>query len=429
MAFDWRRNLWRGTGYLLGPLVRLWLQRRAARGKEEPARLSERLGIPGLQRPEGRLVWCHAASVGEAQALLPLLQALRRRESGLTLLLTTGTVTSARLVQQRRAGMPEGDGILHQFVPVDLPGAVDRFLDHWRPDLAVWTESEFWPGMLNGLRHRGIPALLINARLSDRSCRRWQAAPGTARWLLGSFAAIYAQTHGDAERLRRLGARDVQEVGNLKLAAPPLPVDEAAVAEWQQRLQGRPRWLVASTHPGEEPLAVLAHRFLEPHFPGLLTIIVPRHPERGPALASELGAPDLNIALRSRGEMPDAKTDLYIADTLGELGLWCRLSPLVAMGGSLIPHGGHNPLEPARLGCAVIFGPHMFNFTEAGAGLIAAGGARQFGDSSGLAEAAAALLQQPDTCRLMGERGQHYASGHEKVVDILVTAILDRLPR
>lgn len=429
MAFDWRRNLWRGTGLLLGPLVRLWLKRRARRGKEDSARLGERLGIASVNRPEGMLIWCHAASVGEAQALLPLLQALRARKPKLTLLLTTGTVTSARLVQQRKEAMPEGAGILHQFVPVDLPGPVDRFLEHWRPDLAIWTESEFWPGLLDGLRHRRIPALLINARLSERSCRRWEALPGTARWLLDCFTAIYAQTHDDAKRLRRLGAANVQEVGNLKLAAPPLPVDEASVTDWLRRLNDRPRWLVASTHPGEEPIVVLAHRFLEPHFPGLLTVIVPRHPERGPALAAELAAPDLRIALRSRGELPEAKTDLYIADTLGELGLWCRLSPLVAMGGSLIPHGGHNPLEPARLGCAVIFGPHMFNFTEAAAGLVAAGGARQFAESSGLAEAAAALLPQPETCRLMGERGQHYASGHEQVVDMLAAAILQRLPR
>ena len=187
------------------------------------------------------------------------------------------------------------------FVPVDLPDAVDRFLDHWRPDLAVWTESEFWPGLLAGLRHRRIPALLINARLSERSCRRWQMAPGTARWLLGCFDAIYAQTHDDARRLRRLGAREVREVGNLKLAAPPLPVDEAAVAEWQDRLASRPRWLIASTHPGEEAQVILAHRVLEPHFPHLLTIIVPRHPERGPELATALASPGLRIALRSRG--------------------------------------------------------------------------------------------------------------------------------
>lgn len=427
MAFDWRRNLWRGTGFLLGPFIRLWLERRARRGKEDSARLGERLGLASLTRPDGLLIWCHAASVGEAQALLPLLRALRVRKPELTLLLTTGTVTSARLVHQRKQSMPEGPGILHQFVPVDLPGAVDRFLDHWRPDLAVWTESEFWPGLLDGLRHRHIPALLINARLSERSCRRWQRVPGTARWLLGCFAAIYAQTHDDAERLRRLGARNVQEVGNLKLAAPPLPVDETAVGEWQEHLRGRPRWLVASTHPGEEPLAVLAHRFLEPHFPSLLTIIVPRHPERGPTLAEELAAPDLRIALRSRGEMPDARTHLYIADTLGELGLWCRLSPLVAMGGSLIPHGGHNPLEPARLGCAVLLGPHMFNFSEATAGLVAAGGARQFTESTGLAEAAAGLLLQPETCRRMGEHGQRYASGHEQVVEVLAEAILARM--
>lgn len=429
MASDWRRSLWRGTGILLGPFVRLWLQRRAGRGKESRARLGERLGHASLPRPGGMLVWCHAASVGEAQALLPLLQALRAAQPDLTLLLTTGTVTSAKLVEQRTQMMEYGEGILHQFVPVDLPDAVDRFLDHWRPNLALWTESEFWPGLLDGLRHRRIPALLINARLSERSCRRWLMAPDTACWLLGCFDAIYAQTHDDAGRLRRLGAREVREVGNLKLAAPPLPADAAAVTEWQERLGSRPRWLIASTHPGEEPMAVLAHRVLEPHFPHLLTVIVPRHPERGPELAAALASPGLRVALRSRGEVPDAKTDVYIADTLGELGLWCRLAPLVVMGGSLVPHGGHNPLEPARLGCAVIFGPAMFNFSEATAGLLAAGGARQVPEPSGLAEVAASLLSAPATCRQMGERGQQYATGHETVVETLKAAILEKLPR
>lgn len=424
-GFDARRALWRGLGHLLSPLVQLWLQRRAARGKEDPTRLNERFGRPTRPRPAGLLVWCHGASVGEAQALLPLLQHLHTRRPDVTLLLTTGTVTSAALVAQRVGDQP---GILHQFVPVDLPGAVDGFLDHWRPDLVLWSESDFWPGILAELRRRAIPTLLANARLSERSVRRWSIAPGTGRWLLEGFAAIYAQTADDAERLRRLGARQVIEAGNLKQAAPPLPVDDAILAEWRTRLNGRPLWLAASTHDGEEIHMAAAHRQLKAQFPGLLTLIVPRHPERGAGLRDSLAAPDLRTALRSAGDLPDAGTDLYIADTLGELGLWYRLSPVVMMGGSLVSVGGHNPLEPARLGCAVLFGPQMFNFSEAVAGLLDAGGALQMQDAQSLADAVGSLLRDARRCDTISAAGRRFASADDTVIERLGQAVLERLP-
>ncbi|MEK9968723.1 MAG: 3-deoxy-D-manno-octulosonic acid transferase [Ferrovibrio sp.] len=408
---------------MLAPLVRIWLWRRVAKGKEDAARLGERLGRAAKPRPAGLLVWSHGASVGEAQALLPLLRHLHAVRPDITLLLTTGTVTSAALVQQRAE-----TGILHQFVPVDLPGAIDGFLDHWRPDLVVWSESDFWPGILSELRRRNIPALLVNARLSERSVRRWMTAPATARWLLDAFAAIYAQTAGDAERLRRLGARDVTEAGNLKQAAPPLPANEAALAEWRRLLVGRPLWLAASTHPGEEMQIAAAHHLLKPQLPGLLTMIVPRHPDRGAALRQELASGgDLRIALRSAGEQPDADTDLYIADTLGELGLWYRLCPVVMMGGSLVPVGGHNPLEPARLGAAVLFGPQMFNFSEAVSGLLSAG-ALQVQDAPRIANAVAGLLQSPQRRSEVAEAGRRFASADDAVIERLASAVLERLP-
>lgn len=422
-TFDARCALWRGIGHLLTPLVRLWLQRRVRQGKENAARLGERFGQTTRPRSPGPLVWCHGASVGEAQALLPLLQHLHRLRPDITLLLTTGTVTSAALVEQRA-----GNGVIHQFIPVDLPGAVDNFLNHWRPDLVLWSESDFWPGILAELRRRNIPALLANARLSEKSVSRWLLAPNTARWLLSAFDAIYAQTGGDAERLLRLGARNVIEAGNLKQAAPPLPADESVLAEWRARLAGRPLWLAASTHPGEEVQIAAAHRLLKSQLPGLLTMIVPRHPDRGPALQQELAAPDLRIALRSTGELPAAETDLYIADTMGELGLWYRLAPVVMMGGSLIPHGGQNPLEPARLGCAVLFGPQMFNFSEATAGLLATHGALEVQDAPGIAGAVATLLRDTARRGAMAEAGQRFASADDAVIERLSQAVLERLP-
>jgi 3-deoxy-D-manno-octulosonic-acid transferase len=425
MAFDWRRALWRGIGYLLGPLVRLWLRRRIRLGKESAARLDERFGRSSRPRPPGPLIWSHGASVGEAQALLPLLQHLHARRPDLTLLLTTGTVTSAALVEQR---VGADSGIIHQYVPVDLPGAVDAFLDHWQPDLVLWSESDFWPGILSELRQREIPALLVNARLSERSCARWQGAPRTARWLIDSFAAIYAQTAGDAERLRRLGARQVIEAGNLKQAAPPLPADAPLLDHWRPRLAGRPLWLAASTHDGEEAQVAAAHRRLKAEFPTLLTLIAPRHPDRGASLGQTLAAADLRIALRSAGAEPAADTDLYIVDTLGELGLWYRLCPIVMMGGSLVPVGGHNPLEPARLGCAVLFGPQMFNFAEAAAGLLAAGGAVQVQDAETMAAAVRTLLLQPERREAVATAARANAEGDSAILHTLTAAILQRLP-
>ncbi|WP_300298494.1 3-deoxy-D-manno-octulosonic acid transferase [Ferrovibrio sp.] len=423
MASDFRHSLWRGLGHLLAPAVTLWLQRRAATGKEDAARLPERFGHAALARPAGRLVWCHGASVGEAQALLPLLQHLHAARPDLTLLLTTGTVTSAELVRQRAI-----DGVIHQFVPVDLPGAVDRFLDHWRPDLVLWSESDFWPGILAALRQRRIPALLVNARMSERSCRRWALAPQTARWLLRSFAAIYAQTTQDAERLRQLGAAEVIEAGNLKQAAPPLPANAETAMQWQMTLGSRPRWLAASTHPGEEAQIAGVHRALKSRFPGLLTIIVPRHPQRGPEIATALSAADSNLALRSRSEAVTEATDIYIADTLGELGLWYRLCPIVMMGGSLIPHGGQNPLEPARLDCALLFGPSMFNFSDAVAGLLETGGAQQVQDAAELTVALSILLNDPAKTAEIAAAARAYAGGQNRILDTLRDAALRYLP-
>ncbi len=290
--------LYRAGTELLGPAIELWLKRRLARGKEDPARLSERLGRPGRDRPPGRLVWLHGASVGEAISVLPLIDRLLAARDDVSVLLTTGTVTSARLMAERLPARA-----FHQFAPVDRPSAVERFLDHWRPDLALWVESELWPNLVAETAKRGAAMALVNARLSERSYRRWRRLGWLIRPMLSAFALTLAQSEADAQRLRALGARDVRCLGNLKSAAPPLVVDKAALAELSAALGGRPRWLAASTHPGEEAIAADVHRRLAPRLPGLLTVIAPRHPERGPELAEALGA---TVARRSAGEPPDA---------------------------------------------------------------------------------------------------------------------------
>lgn len=362
-------SAWRlGTG-ILSPLVRLLLQSRLRRGKEDAARLNERLGRPALPRPAGPLVWLHAASVGESLSVLPLIARLRRDRPVLSVLVTTGTVTSAELMAER---LP--DGAFHQFAPVDLPDAVDSFLDHWRPDFVLWIESELWPTTLRTLRARQVPVVLVNGRMSPRSFARWKLAPWLIRPILRCFTAVLAQSATDATRFRLLGASAVSAPGNLKLSAAPLAAPADALDRMRAMLAGRPVWLAASTHPGEEQIAAGIHQALSGRHPDLLTLIVPRHPGRGPELALQLGNSGHTVALRSAGDELLPETEIYIADTLGELGLWYRLAHVVLMGGTFVRRGGQNPLEPARLDCAIIVGPDTSNFVDIVGGLQKAGG-------------------------------------------------------
>ena len=409
---------YRLAGHALAPFAPALLARRARAGKEDPARLGERLGHPSAARPQGPVVWLHAASVGESLSLLPLIERITSRWPSLTPLVTTGTVTSARMMASR---LPRG--AVHQYAPVDLPTTVDRFLDFWRPALGLWVESELWPNALAGLHRRGIPALLVNARMSSRSYRRWRALRPLARTLLAPFALTLGQSQIDADRFRGLGARDVRFLGNLKFAAPPLPADEADLQAMESAMGGRPRWLAASTHDGEEALAALVHRALGGRHTGLLTIIVPRHPERGPQIAATLSGQGFKVGLRSRGEAPGANTEIYVADTLGELGLWYRLCDTVFVGGSLVPHGGHNPLEPARLNSAIVFGPHMENFQALADSLIAVQGAERATGLEALHAAVDRLLNSPELSRQRAVAAASFADGHAQVLDVTVDVI------
>jgi 3-deoxy-D-manno-octulosonic-acid transferase len=281
---------------------------------------------------------------------------------------------------------------VHQFVPVDLHRAVRRFFDHWRPDLALLIESEFWPGILSEMREREIPAVLLQGRVSAQSFRRWSRWPKLAAGLLRAFDFVLAQSAADGERLKLLGARAVECLGNLKMAAAPLPVDAGELAELTAKLADRPRWLAASTHPGEEAIVARVHRDIAGRYPGLLTILAPRHPSRGAELARSFRAQGFTVGLRSQGAVPGPDIDLYIADRLGELGLWFRLCDVVFMGGSLVAHGGQNPLEAARLGCAILYGPHTHNFAEINTGLEALNGSRRVANEAELSVVVRQLL-------------------------------------
>lgn len=382
------------------PAVRWWLRRRAARGREDPARLGERLGFAGTARPQGRLAWLHGASLGEVAALVPLVEELGRRAPGVTCLVTAGTVAAAG----RMAAVLPGR-CLHCYAPVDTAAAVRRFLDHWRPDLAVRAESELWPRQMVETARRGIPTMLVNARISARSARRWRFAPGMARSLLRVLDRIEAQDTESAGRLVAMGAeaRRVRVGGHLKAAAAPPACDAEALAQARAATGGRPTWLGFSTHAPEERGVAEAHRRAAEAVPGLLTILAPRHPDRGAAIVAALAGQGLSVARRALGESPGPGTDVWLADTLGETGLWLRVAPVAFVGGSLGQAGGHTPFEAAALGVAILHGPATANFASAYAALDAAGGARAVTDGAALGGAVAALLGDGERRRAMAE--------------------------
>lgn len=394
------------------PFIRLYLKRRIKRGREDAARIDERFGIASKPRPDGALVWLHAASIGEAFSVLRLIDRIAASPARPHVLVTTGTVTSARLLAGR---LPER--AFHQFVPVDHPDWVARFLDHWRPNLMLLVESEFWPTTMREVRRRGIPMALVNARISPRSFRGWQRLPNVIRPLMESFAVALAQDQETAERLLALGARDVAVPGNLKFAAGPLACDPSELRTVGKLLAERPRWLAASTHEGEETIAARVHVELKTRFPGFVTLIVPRHPHRGEAIARTLEEQGLVVSRRAAGEPITPETDIYLADTLGELGLFYRLASVVFVGGSFVPRGGQNPLEPARLGAAVLFGPHMENFTAVASELVAAGAAVTVGDEFALRDVIVRLLADREARDRAASAGFAIATGKEGILD------------
>lgn len=374
----------------VGPVVPYLLSQRLKRGKEDAERIDERLGIAVLNRPQGTLAWLHAASVGESLSILPLITQMRINRPDLNILVTTGTVTSAKLMADRLPG-----GAIHQYVPLDHPDYCARFLDHWRPDLGVWVESEFWPNLIVASDERHIPLALVNARITAKSFEGWQRFPKTIGDLVSRFSAVFAQDQASAERLRALGVRNVATPGNLKHDATPLTADAHEVERLAHAIGSRPLWLATNTHEGEDLIAADVHRALVAQHENLITFIVPRHPARGETIASALRADGLNVCQRSQDETITPETDVYLADTLGELGIFYRLAEVVFIGGTLSDVGGHNPFEPARLKSALIAGPSDFNFAEAFAEFAEADALIRINDTAGLANAVGTLLGNP----------------------------------
>ena len=393
-------RVYRKLSTAMVPLAPALIKRRLKQGKEDPERVDERRGLSPDTRPHGPLVWIHGASVGEVLAAAALIE--RLRALNLRILLTSGTVTSAAIVAKRFPA-----DIIHQYVPYDSPRYVTRFLDHWRPSLALFIESDLWPNLILSSAARRLPMVLINGRMSQRSFPRWRRVSNTISALLGRFEVCLAQSETDAERFTALGSRNVVTTGNLKLDVPAPPADPAKLEKLMALTRGRPVIVAATTHPGEEEILLEAHKTLVGFFPGLLSVIVPRHPDRGAAVASLVAASGLRVALRSREELPTAISDIYVADTMGELGLFYRFAPIVFMGGSLVAHGGQNPIEAVKLGASIVHGPHVFNFGDVYEALDQAGGARQADTQESLVKQLGQLLADPqarEICVAASER-------------------------
>ena len=422
-----RRNPWQLRAYraltrLVQPAAGLILSHRLKRGKEDPARLGERKGRPGLKRPDGPLVWVHGASVGETVSMTPIVE--RLLAAGYHILVTSGTVTSARVMAER---LPAA--AIHQFIPLDTPGFMRRFLRHWRPQVGLIAESELWPNMIVEAGKADVPLMLLNGRMSERSYARWLKQPAMACALLSRFDVVMAQSQLDGERYAGLGAPRIALGGNLKYDAPAPPANPAVLAMIEGVTAGRPIWIAASTHPGEDEMIIDAHRRVAKRLPRLLTIIAPRHPARGPeieSLARDQGVPS---GCRSAGLLPDRAIDVYVADTVGELGLFYRLAPVAFLGGSLVPHGGQNPIEPAKLGAAIIHGPHVHNFTDVYASLDLARGAVKVPDTGALAGQLLHWLNHAQAARAAGREAMQVVAGLSGAADKVMQALDPLLAR
>lgn len=409
------------AGRAVVPLLLSWRERK---GKELPARLGERYGIASASRPTGSLVWFHAASVGETATVLPLIEALKQARPDICVLLTTGTVSSAKLVEGRNIS-----GLIHQFVPLDVPQYVIKFLDHWRPSLAVFVESEIWPNLILETSRRDVLIAVANARMSKGSFRSWRKRPGISHSLFGRFHTVLAQNKSYALRFTDLGSPRVVDAGNLKVDVPPLPVDASALEAFRAATAGREVWLAASTHPGEEDIAAQAHTTLKAKHPRILTVIVPRHTDRGDGIATDLRRRGLKTAQRSKGNVIDGETDIYLADTLGELGTWMTAAPITFMGKSLDKTGGgHNPIEPIRLGSVVVTGPSWHNFDDFYKALLGAHAATEVASASELAGAIDRLLTSAVELAMVRGNAERAVAAMSGGLAKSVAALLPLLP-
>lgn len=414
--------LYKNMTMLMKPLVSSHIQKRLEASKEDPHRIQERYGRATKPRPSGPLIWFHAASVGEARSILPLIPLILKLHERFEILVTTGTMASAQMMEKE---LPQR--CRHQYNPFDVTEWVHGFLDHWRPQLALWVESELWPNLLKQTKAWGIPIILLNGRLSDRSYERWQWGRFIIGDLLACFDLCMAQSPEDQKKLEALGAAPVVCPGNLKYASPPLDYDPGVYASLAKTLSGRRLWVAASTHEGEETHILKVHKNLKKEFPDLLTILIPRHPARTPEILERIRKEGLYWSQRSGNQQIAASTELYVVDTWGELGVFFKLAPMVFIGGSLVPVGGHNIIEPAHFQCAILHGPHMFKCRDIAETFKTQQAAISVETEQDLVGHLRALLQDEALCVAYQQKAKTLAEAHGKVMETIVQDLMPYL--
>ncbi|MBL0942566.1 MAG: 3-deoxy-D-manno-octulosonic acid transferase, partial [Alphaproteobacteria bacterium] len=398
-------------------LIRWHLKSRVKKGKEDPNRLTERYGQASIPRPQGQLIWIHAASMGESMSTLAFIEKLLKTCPNLHILMTTGTLTSAKTMRQV---LPKD--VIHQYNPLDAPSWVEEFLNYWHPDLVLWLESELWPNMIQTIHTRAIPLFLLNGRISDQTYKYWLRLKNFIAPILRAFHVCFAQSAQDQERLEKLGAPYVITAGNLKFSARPLAVDEKELQHMRSLVKGRQVWLAASTHEGEEAFVAQAHQLITNVNPEALCIVIPRHPERAARIVEAFK--NFQIARRSKGHTITPQTQIYIADTLNELGLFYRLAPVAFIGGSLVPIGGHNLIEPLQLDCVPIHGPFMAKTREIAAIFKNNSASFEIQDAGSLAQAVQSLFASPELYRTMVRAGHHIIVSQAQVIERIFKELL-----
>lgn len=415
-------RLYATAANLIAPLAYRRVAAKLRAHGTDPARFRERMGKSGTKRPDGTIIWFHAASVGESLSVLRLIEHMGEAHPDWHFLLTSGTATSAEIVGRR---LPPR--CMHQFAPLDAKRAVRRFLNHWRPSAAIFVESEIWPQMLQETHAFGTPLALVNARISDRSARNWKKFPETSRHLMGHFTLIHTQDARTTAHLHDLGLTHAFTGQNLKSVSGPLPFDAEELAALEGMTSGRPFWVASSTHPGEDEVMIEAHQKLLTTHPEGLLILVPRHPERAGAIKDLLRNASLACAQRSQSDPLAPETQVYLADTLGETGLWYALCPVTCLCGSFTPVGGHNPYEPAYAGSAVLHGPLYANFAQTYADFDAHGGSKEVRDANELSDEIHTLLADPDVLQDMREKSKSFAVAQEDMLGDITQTLTDTL--
>jgi 3-deoxy-D-manno-octulosonic-acid transferase len=417
-------RLYRAATVFAWPLAKLIMRHRVKTGKEDGRRVGERFGEASVPRPSGPVIWVHAASIGETMSILPLVTRLLGDFQLAKVLITTGTVSSAKILEKGLSPR-----LIHQYVPIDRPSEIKSFLNYWNPDIAIWVESELWPNLVNAAQRRGMAMILVQGRMSARSFRRWSRLRSLIRPLLLGFKQVLVQTPKDAVRYRALGALDPIVTGTLKYSAPPLVVDDVKLNQIVSAIADRPCWVAASVHPREFDILREVHILVRKRFPDLLTIVVPRHPSAGAGIQHIFRNDKISCAVRSRQDDITKVTEVYIGDSLGELSIFYSLSPIAFIGGSLIPHGGQNPLEAIQLGCATIVGPHMFNFAEIISDLEFGKALLSICSAEGLAQEIAKLIGSPETAKELWSKQKAVISQREHVLDEVVVRIVEEIPQ